>query len=148
MGLLAAILAYLGTVTAIVVTVAVSYDVFIYTPLHSINPQHTVTVAAKSVPAPSAAKRVLSASAAKIASRSSPGASPSHDAASANATPQSDVTAERRAAHLRREAARQKYTRRVARQARAREWASQQAPSRLGYADEPPERLYNPFPYQ
>jgi hypothetical protein len=145
MDLLAPILAYLGTVTAIVVAVAMSYDVFIYTPLHSINPQHTLTFAAKS----SAAKAALAASAAKIAAPSVSRASVSAEVATANVTPQIDVVAKRRAEFLRREAARRKHTRWLARQARAREWASRQPPEALGYADEPSaEGLYNAFPYQ
>jgi hypothetical protein len=151
MDLLASILAYLGTVTAIIVAVVMSYDAFIYTPLHSINPQHTVTVAAK----PSAAKAASSASAGKIAPPSVPAASlphgaPSRGALAAKAASQNDVAAERRAASARKEAARQKHIRRLARQARGREWASQQPPGTfgLGYAEEPPGGLYNAFPYQ
>jgi hypothetical protein len=136
MDLIASILAYLGTVTAIIVTVVMSYDVFIYTPLHSINPQHTLTIAAK----PPAAK----------AASSAPSASLPRSPRAAKAAPQVDTAAERRAASARVEAARQKHMRKLARQARGREWASQQPPGGLGlgYAEEPPGRLYNAFPYQ
>jgi hypothetical protein len=154
MGLLVSIFAYLGTVTAVIVTVVMSYDVFIYTPLHSINPQHTLTVAAK----PSAVKPASSASAGKIAARNVPAASlsrgapshgaPSHGALAAKAASESDVAAERRAASARREAAWQRHMRRLARQARGREWASPQGPRVLGYAEEPPAGLYNAYPYQ
>ncbi len=146
MDLLAAIFAYLGTVTAIVVTVVMSYDAFIYTPIHSINPQHTLTIA----PKPRAAVAALSASAGKIARPNLRAASSSRAAAAAKAAPQVDTAAERRAANLRREAARQRHMRRLVRQARGREWAAQQPPSAvgLGYAEAPPAGLYNAFPYQ
>jgi hypothetical protein len=147
--LLAAILAYLGTVTAIVVAVVMSYDAFIYTPSHSINPQHTVTIAAKAVAAKPSAAKAASVSVSKIVPPSAPVASPPRRATVAKAVRQQiDTAAERRAAYLRRDAAGQKHMRRLARQTRTREWASQQAPGALGYADEPSEGLYNAFPYQ
>jgi Tfp pilus assembly protein FimV len=145
MDLLTSIFAYLGTVTAIIVAVVMSYDAFIYTPLHSRNPQHNLMVEAKPT---TAAKAALSTSANKIAPTRLPVASLSRGAAPARAAQQMDIAAERRAAYLHREAARQKRMRRLARQARDREWASQQAPSALSYANEPPEGLYNAFPYQ
>jgi hypothetical protein len=145
MALIASIIAYLGTVTAIIVTVVMSYDAFIYTPSHSINPQHTLTAAVK----PHAAVAASSASAGKIARPSVAATSHPRSAREAKAAPQVDTAAERRAASARLEAARQKHTRRLARQARGREWASQQPPGGfgLGYAEEPPGRLYNAFPY-
>jgi hypothetical protein len=151
MDLLVSILAYLGTVTTIVVAVVMSYDAFIYTPLHSINPQHTLTVAAK----PSPAKAASSASAGKIApphvaAASLPRSASSRSALAAKAAPQSNFAAERRAASARKEAVRQQYMRRLARQGRGREWASQQPPGGfgLGYTEQPPAGLYNAFPYQ
>jgi hypothetical protein len=129
MDLLASAFAYLGTVTAIVVAVVMSYNVFVYTPLQSINPQHTLTDAAK----PSAPKAAL------------PAASVPHAAPAAKAASQIEVAAERRAAALRRETARQK--RRLS-QARSREWVSRQGPRVLGYAEQAPEGLYNAYPYR
>jgi hypothetical protein len=46
MDLLAPILAYFGTVTAMIVAVMMSYDAFIYRPLYSLGPPNTVAVAA------------------------------------------------------------------------------------------------------
>jgi hypothetical protein len=137
MDLLGPILAYLGTVTLIIVTVATSYVVFVYTPLHSINPQHTVAAAAN----PSAPKAVP-ASAAKIASPGASAALLHHAAPAAKAAAQTEVAAERRAE------ARQKHLRKLARQARNKEWVSRQGPRVLGYAQEAPAGLYNAFPYQ
>ena len=138
MDLLASIFAYLGTVTAIVVTVVMSYDVFVYTPLQSINPQQTLTEAAK----PSAAKAAVPASAAKIAPPGALSASLHHAPAAAKAVAPIEVAADRRAA------ARQRHLRTLARQTRNREWVSRQGPRVLGYAQGAPEGLYNAFPYQ
>lgn len=137
MDLLGPILGYFGVVTAIIVGVLMSYDALIQIPLDRINTQHSVTVAAK----PSTAKAALPASAGKIAALSVPVTSASH-AAAAKAASRIAAAADRRAAHLRREAhlrrmARRKHTRLLAQQARAWRWASRQAPTALGYADEP-----------
>lgn len=142
MDLLGPIFAYLGAVTAIIVGALMSYEALIQIPLHSTNPQHTLTIAAT----PRAAKAALPASTGKIAAPRVPVASVSHNAA-AKAASQIAAAADRRAAaHLRREAylrraARREHMRLLAQQARARQWASRrasrQAPAVLGYADEP-----------
>lgn len=46
MDLLAPILAYLGTVTALIAAVAMSYDAFVYSPTHSGGPPVSVALAA------------------------------------------------------------------------------------------------------
>lgn len=141
MDLLGSILAYFGTLTALIVAVLMAYDAFIYTPLDSVNPQHTLTVAAK----PSSVKAASAAKASKIATPGARVAAVSHRAVAAKAAAQTEAAAERRAAHLRKEAARQKHMRWLAQQARTREWASRQAPAALGYADAPHEEFGQGF---
>src|SRR5579862_7638038 len=83
MDLLAPILAYFGTVAAIVLAVAMSYNVLVYKPLHTTGPQGAITVAAK----PNAAKPSSTAKPG-IAASHSPAAQPVvHDVAAAKAAP-------------------------------------------------------------
>jgi hypothetical protein len=149
MDLLASILTYLGTVTAIIVAAVMSFDAFVYTPLHAVNPQHTLTVEAKpSVVKPRAAKAAALASASKITLAHAPAAAFSDGPQMAKAAPQIDVAAERRAAFLRREARQKRLRNGLARQTGEREWASQQAPNALGYASAPSGGLFDEFPYR
>lgn len=133
MDLLAPIFAYFGTVTAMIVAVVMSYDAFVYTPLHPPIPQHAVNLAAKPIAAKAAAKP-----AAKIARLSRVVADPVRGDAVGSATArQAHAAAKRRAARGRNAIARQQQMRWLSRQARVREWAYEQAPEAPGYADEP-----------
>ncbi len=137
MDLLGSIFTYFGTVTAMIVAVVMSYDAFVYTPLNSAIPPHTLALAAKPS-APKAAAKPTS----KIARLGSPVAEPVRRGAAEDRTaPQADAAAKRRAARVRNAIARQQQMHWLARQARAKELAYQQAPEALGYADEPANRF-------
>jgi hypothetical protein len=131
MDLLAPILAYLGSVTAIIVAVVMSYDAFIYAPLHAPLRHYSPTV----VVMPSAAKSGAKATR-QIARLGSRAAEPVHGGlANFTAAPQAEAAANRRAARKQIVMVRR---RRLARQARDKQWAYQQAAQTFGYADEPP----------
>ncbi len=138
MDLLASVLAYLGTVTTIIVAVAMSYDAFVYAPLHAPIQHHSPMVAAM----PSATKFGATKPAAKPTAHLTRLDSDTEKpvqvgAANVTAAPPAEAVAKRRAARRRAVMARQRL-RWLARQARDREWAYQQTPQAFGYADEPP----------
>jgi len=131
MDLLAPILAYLGSVTAMIAAVVMSYDAFIYRPLRSTIPQHTLVVAAT----PSTAKAAATP-ATKVA-RPGRAAAPAGGGAAANAiTAQADAAAKHREAGARNVIARRQQRRWLNRQARVSKWAYQRVPEAQGYADE------------
>jgi hypothetical protein len=143
MDLLGSIFAYLGSVTAIIAAFAFSYDVLIYAPLNSTGPHQPMAMIVK----PSGAKpRVMTAAsrARTIVPSKAPPAAVSREEAAKTAR-QIEAEVQRREAY-RRELARRRRTRWLVQQARAREWASEQAPAPLGYADAPPPAFGgNPF---
>jgi hypothetical protein len=138
MDVLASILAYLGVVATILVTIGVGYDKVVYAPLHSPMPPHALAVAAKPA-APSAS--VHGASPAPIVgARANPAAATRSPqlAAAERAAPQTETAAvKHRPLHPRVAMTREQRGRAPARQEPGREWASEQAPRALGYADEP-----------
>jgi hypothetical protein len=131
MDLLAPILTYFGSVVAIVLAFAMSYDAFVYAPLHSTVARHVVMVAKAAAPGPAA-----TADAKVVRVRSTSVTISSHHAASARTDLASDAAPAKRRASLRGTIARQQYLRRLPSQLRANEWAYQQGPLRSGFADE------------
>jgi hypothetical protein len=128
MDVLVPIFAYFGSVVAIVLALAMSYDAFIYAPLHPTAARHVVMVAKAAVPGPATAD-------ATVARVRSPSATiSSHHGAFARTDLASDTApATRRASLLRGTVARQQHLRRPPSQLRAKEWAYQQGP--LGFAN-------------
>lgn len=131
MDLLASILAYLCSVAAIVVALPMSYDAFVYAPLHPAFPQQTIAAAAT----PRTAETGATA-AAKTGQRKSPFAGPeSRVAGDGRTAPQADAARQRRE---RVTMARRRHPPWLEWQTREKEWAYQQAPQTLGFADEFP----------
>lgn len=138
MDLLASILAYLGTVTTIIVAVAMSYEAIIYAPSHAPGQHHSLMLAIT----PSTAKLDASKPAVKptttLVRLDSGAAEPVRGGATnITAAAPAEAAAKRRAARKRAVMAQQRL-RWLARQARDRQWAYQQAPQAFGYADERP----------
>jgi hypothetical protein len=142
MDLLGPILAYLGSVTAIIAAFAISYEVLIYAQPSSPGSDHAVAMVVK----PSSAKpRVATAtSRAGKSARSNAALPVVSREAGAKAARQIDAVAQRRAAYHR-ELARQQRMRWLDRQARARQWTSEHAPAVLGYAEPPAPFGGTPF---
>lgn len=134
MDILASILAYFGTVAAIFLALAMSYNAVVYAPLHSITAQHALAVVAKPIPAKAAAKRPADAQ---------------RDTAEAEARPmtrslvvtrtrhEAPPAARLKAERLRNAMLRKEYLRHLQQQVRARQFAAAPPAGALGYADEP-----------
>jgi hypothetical protein len=132
MGLFVSIFAYLGAVTALVVGLLMSFDAFLYPSDQSTFPQQTITA-----PKPSAPHAMLTRSA-KIAQSDAP-------LAEAPA-PRPGTGADDTTAAVARSDWRQPRVHRLVRQGHGKNWAYQQEPNALGYAEEPSASfLYDRF---
>jgi hypothetical protein len=141
MDLLASIFAYFATVTAIILAPVIFYAALVYAPSHSKAPPYALTLAARPSGAKAAATQAATARREVPATRSE-----SRRVAGAKTAPEADAAARLKIARRRNAQLRKDYMRRLARQARAHEWASQQSSQALGYADGPRAVFgYGPF---